>query len=66
VCAYLCLTSEYMYDLQLQTKLQFRGRVANNACKESCTIFCQLVVSLFPQHPVCQGAELLSNLPSVR
>ncbi len=37
------------YDVQLKTKLQFKGRVNNNACAQSifcgaqsCTIFCQL------------------------
>jgi hypothetical protein len=33
------------YDVQLKTKLQFSGRVNNNACAQSCTTFCQLYMS---------------------
>ena len=33
------------YDRQLKTKLNFEGRVNNNACEQSCTTLCQLYMS---------------------
>jgi hypothetical protein len=33
------------YDVQLKAKLQFQGRVNNNACEQSCTTFCQLYLA---------------------
>jgi hypothetical protein len=42
------------YDVQLKTKLQFKGRVNNNACEQSCTTFCQLYMSTLYYLMRCQ------------
>jgi hypothetical protein len=36
------------YDVQLKTKVHFRGRVNNNACEQSCTTLCQLYLASAP------------------
>jgi hypothetical protein len=41
-CVCMSVLDFRAYDVQLKAKLQFQGRVNNNACAQSCTTFCQL------------------------
>ena len=52
VCGWVCVCMSvfdfWAYDVQLKTKLHFRGRVNNNACEQSCTTLCQLYIASAP------------------